>query len=275
MLVYGCITPHGAEVIPKMAGRGKLEGLVEIRKAMRQVAEEIKSFGPDTIIVATPHNLRLLGRIGVVTAENSSGMLGTPKRSVRFKAECDVDFARKLLSISQDRGLPVVGASYGSSGGAESNMPMDWGTLVPLWFLSRHNRLTSKIAIVTPSREIPLTQNFEFGSLVAELAEKERKKKYVFVASADQAHTHRRGGPYGFSRFARTYDGLVVEAIESNDLVRILDIDGKVVHGAKPDSLWQMAMLAGAMARVEMKGRIYAYQVTKYYGMLCAGFRPS
>jgi aromatic ring-opening dioxygenase LigB subunit len=57
--------------------------------------------------------------------------------------------------------------------------------------------------------------------------------------------------------------------------VRILDFDGKVVHEAKPDSLWQVAMLVGAMARVEMKGRIYAYQVTKYYGMLCAGFRPS
>jgi aromatic ring-opening dioxygenase LigB subunit len=47
----------------------------------------------------------------------------------------------------------------------------------------------------------------------------------------------------------------------------------RLVEDAKPDSLWQMAMLAGALSRVRMHGQLYSYQVPTYYGMLCAGFQ--
>jgi len=55
----------------------------------------------------------------------------------------------------------------------------------------------------------------------------------------------------------------------------ILDLSPSLVREAKPDSLWQMAMLAGVLDRAEMKPRFHSYQVPTYYGMLCAGFeRP-
>jgi aromatic ring-opening dioxygenase LigB subunit len=64
-------------------------------------------------------------------------------------------------------------------------MAMDWGTLIPLWFFLRLNRLESRIVIVTPSRDIPLEQNLMFGKKVAEVGETS-EKRVAFVASADR-----------------------------------------------------------------------------------------
>lgn len=169
---------------------------------MRKIASDIVAVKPDTVIIASPHNLRLFRRIGVVTAENSSGTLATSStKSVKLKAKCDVAFAKRLLSVAEGRKLPVVGANYGTSEGEGSDMPMDWGTLIPLWFILKEGRLKAKIVIVTPSREIALRESVLFGRAVASLA-KRTPGKQVFVASADQAHAHSKTGPYGFSRDA-------------------------------------------------------------------------
>jgi aromatic ring-opening dioxygenase LigB subunit len=218
---------------------------------MLRLAKDIKEAEPDTIVIATPHNLRLWGKIGVVTSENSSGRLQASRRtrrSVSLKVKCEREFAQALLSRATKRGLPAVGANYGSAEGTASDVPMDWGTLVPLWFVTRAQKNLLKIVIVTPSREIPLSQNYEFGRVLADLAEKNHKN-YVFIASADQAHAHRKSGPYGFSKAAAEYDRFVIDAIEKNKIRSVMNLKAKFVEKAKPDSLWQMTMLAGAKCR--------------------------
>jgi aromatic ring-opening dioxygenase LigB subunit len=234
----------------------------------------MKRARPDTIVVATPHNLRLWKHIGVVVSEHSSGRVAEGKREVRMRVKCDVGLAKKVVEAAESRGLPVVAANYGALEGPMSDLAMDWGTLVPLWFLLRGAGLKSRIVIVTPSRGIPLGMNFEFGRAIADVAEGTRKR-VAFVASADQAHAHSRKGPYGFDRRAEEYDQRVVEAIQKGRLSSITSLPTALVEAAKPDSLWQMTILAGAMDAVPMEGKVLTYQVPTYYGMLCAGFQPA
>jgi aromatic ring-opening dioxygenase LigB subunit len=269
-VVYGCIAPHGDELIARIAGKNRGLAAESIR-GMKRLAEEIKEAEPDTIVIATPHNLRLDGRIGVIVAENSSGKVGRPGAQISLKAKCDVGLAREIIVASEEEGIPVVGANYGTVSGPLSDLAMDWGTLIPLWYFLRSNHLKSQIVIVTPSREIPLEQNFRFGTRVGEVAEAS-KKRVAFVASADQAHAHDRKGPYGFSPKAEEYDRLVVDAVRRNRLSDLLKFDMAMVDGAKPDSLWQMVILAGLLEKVDMRGRLYSYEVPTYFGMLCAGF---
>ena len=241
---------------------------------MRKLAREIVAVKPDTIIIASPHNLRLLGQIAIVVTEHSSGTLRTSSRkAVGLSVDCDREFASELLRRASARGLPVVGANFGTSEGKSSDMPMDWGTLVPLWFVLSERRLRARVVIVSPSREIPLRQNYEFGSMIAGLARR-KTEKIVFIASADQAHAHEKSGPYGFSRAAARYDRLVCDAITENRLASILDFDRNLVEDAKPDSLWQMSILAGIQRKMRMVPRLFSYQVPTYYGMICAGFQP-
>lgn len=275
-LVYACIAPHGSEIIPELASKPMFRRFEETRVAMRVLARRISEAHPHTIVIASPHNLRLLSKIAVIISENSSGTLkGSSNRSVSLRARCDVNYGKTVVRQSEKAGLPVVGANYGSAGGSASDMQMDWGTLVPLWFVLREQKINSRILIVAPSREVPIRTNFDFGRLLGQIMKRYEKRKFVFIASADQAHAHSRSGPYGFSPAASKYDDLVLDAIRENDLKRILRLKPGFIEAAKPDSLWQMVMLAGINEVVPLRSQLLSYQVPTYYGMVCAGFTPN
>jgi len=271
-LEYACIVPHGSDIIPQLAVR-KTEHLFEkTRESVRKIARDIRNARPQTIILASPHNLRLRDNIAIVTAENSTGYLKGPRgRKVSLSLRCDREFAQDLLEESTRKHLPVVGANYGTAEGPASDMPMDWGTLVPMWFVAKEEQVKAKTIIVTPSREIPLRQNIALGTTIAEMAEK-RKKRLVFIASADQAHAHKKSGPYGYHRSAAKYDEFVSEAIQKNRIESISRLRKRFVEDAKPDSLWQMAILAGLTKVVKMRGNLLSYEVPTYYGMICSSF---
>ena len=274
-LTYACIAPHGSDVIPELSNKRTLRSFEETRKGILAVAREVKRARPDTIIIASPHNLRVHQHIAIVTAENSSGTLrgwNAPEKRASLKIKCSPALAKELLAAGTRRRLPVVGVNYGTFEGSNSDMAMDWGTFVPLWFFMHENRIRPKVVIVTPSREIPLDQNIAFGRTIADVVEKKRER-VVFVASADQAHAHKKTGPYGFNKAAAEYDKFMVNAIETDDIDSIKELSPKFVEAAKPDSLWQIAMLLGVSERVPLTPRLYSYQVPTYFGMICAGFQ--
>lgn len=275
-LVYSCIAPHGGEIIPELATKSVFRKFAKTNQAMSIIGRKIQGARAHTIVIASPHNLRLLKKIAVVTTENSSGSLkGSSQRSVTLRALCDRKFALKIVEESEHMSLPVVGANYGTAEGPASDISMDWGTLVPLWFaFQRQKSHRPQIVIVAPSREIPIRANFRFGQLLGRLMKKSRDR-FVFIASADQAHAHSRSGPYGFSPAAATYDQRVTDYIRQNKLSRIMGMDPKFVERAKPDSLWQMTILAGVTDVVPSGSRLLSYQVPTYYGMACAEFEPS
>lgn len=272
-LDYACIMPHGGEIIPDLANRKTQQVFRDTTNAARTIAREIRQSNPQTIVIASPHNLRLENHIAIVTAENSTGELsGSGTRKVGLKLKCDREFAKTLLDESIEKRLPVVGANYGTAEGPASDMDMDWGTLVPMWFATKEQHVKAKIVIVAPSREIPLSQNILFGRVLARLAEKEKRRRVVFIASADQAHAHQKSGPYGFHRAASKYDEFVSRAIRENRLESISHLAKRFVENAKPDSLWQMAVLVGVTQVIRMHANLLSYQVPTYYGMICASF---
>ncbi len=259
-------------MIPTLAKRGE-KGFLQTRKAMRLLARTIALRRPRTIVVASPHNLRLFKRIAIVVAENSTGSLETsPSRKVTVKASCNVGMAWEILKETEAMGLPVVGANYGTFEGPSSNVAMDWGTLVPLWFVLHEQRVNARIVIVAPSREIPIQQNVKFGMGLAKVLERKSSGRTVFIASADQAHTHSKSGPYGLSPAASKFDNLVVEAVKSGNLDRLTRLRPSFVDQAKPDSIWQIAILSGILSKIAMRPRFLSYEVPSYFGMICASF---
>jgi len=274
-IVYACIAPHGAEIIPKLAG-SQLETFDKTRCGMERLTEQMKKYDPTTIVIATPHGLRLTNSIGVVTSEYCEGSLQNNRKSVRLRFRCDRELAFEILVKSKKTKLPIIGVNFGTDEGPSSSMPMDWGTLIPLWFLSqpKKNRKKLKIVVVTPSREILLSDLVDFGKAIADVVEKSTRK-VAFVASADQGHAHDKNGPYGFNQASAKYDKLVLDAVKENNFNGLLSLSNQFLKDAKPDSLWQIAILVGILDSIPMKGQIFSYQAPTYYGMLCAGFEPT
>jgi aromatic ring-opening dioxygenase LigB subunit len=278
-LVYACIAPHGEPIIPSLALPSERRRYAATTRAMQQLGREMRRARPQVIVIATPHNLRLRGTVGVVVSEHASGTLPMfssrkPVPRVHIRVQCDREFADSLLAQAARHRVPAVGANYATASGKYSNMPLDWGTLVPLWFFMRGHRVRPKVVVVTPSREIPLLETVRFGRVIADIAQKSAKR-IAFVASADHAHAHRKSGPYGFSPAAARYDAQMVKAIQGNNLPSVLQISPRLVRDAKPDSLWQVAMLAGVAARLRLRPELLSYQVPTYYGMICGAFRRS
>ncbi len=274
-IIYACIAPHGAEIIPRLAGE-QAQSFSRTTDGMETLAEQLEEHDPSTVVLATPHGLRLDHAIGVVTAEFSSGTLSSHKKSVRMRYRCDRALAYSILAEAKKLRLPVVGANFGTSEGPASCMPMDWGTIIPLWFFGRSRKRgrKRKIVIVTPSREIPLMNLVQFGEAIAKAAAK-APQKVAFIASADQGHAQRESGPYGFHPASKRYDKLVENAVRDNRLMALLDLENSFIEDAKPDSLWQIAILIGVLRRVHMQSRVISYQAPTYYGMLCASFQPA
>src|SRR5260370_9280124 len=151
-LVYASIAPHGGEIIPELVSKSLFRKFGETREAMRSLAKKISESRPQTIVIASPHNLRLVSRIAVVVSENSSGTLkGSANRSVFLRARCDNDFGKIVVRESEKARLPVVAANYGTADGSSSDMQLDWGTLLPFWFVLNEQNLKSRILIVVPS----------------------------------------------------------------------------------------------------------------------------
>ena len=283
-IVYACIAPHGGEIIPELAkNRETSDFFSKTRAGMLKLAAQMKTAKPDTIVIASPHSLRLWKKIGIVFSENSTGYLLSDSKSearISISVKCDTKFARELYSRALNKRLPVVGVNYGTFEGPASDLPMDWGTFIPLWFFmeaKKHHgkQITEpKVVIVSPSREIPLNQNVAFGREIARLSLTEKNRRIAFVASADQAHSHKKGGPYGFHPAAEKFDALAVDGIRRGDIRPLLELDPCFIENAKPDSIWQLAMLQGVLSEAQMRPMLFSYEVPTYFGMICAGFSP-
>lgn len=268
-IVFACIAPHGGEIIPQLAG-DEMGAFSKTRRGMEKIAGMLERHKIDTLIIATPHNLRLKGNIGVVTSEYSEGTLKTKDGSVQLHFKCNRSLASEILRLAEASKLPVIGVNYGTDEGESSCMPMDWGTIIPLWFLGMQSKKPS-VVIVTPSREIPLAKLVKFGNVVAQ-ASKRSRGNIAFIASADQAHTHDSKGPYGFHKDSKEFDRIVVKAVKENNLGMLTSLDRQFVDNAKPDSIWQIAILIGVLERVPMKGQLISYQAPTYFGMLTATY---
>jgi aromatic ring-opening dioxygenase LigB subunit len=268
-IVFACIMPHGAEAIPQLA-EDKQQTFGKTTQSMESIAAAMRKQHVDTVIIATPHNLRLKRSIGVITTEFTEGALRTENASVQIRLKCNRTLAETVLKEAEEAGLPVVGVNYGTNEGESSCMPMDWGTLIPLWFLKSQIENLQAV-LVTPSREIPLQNLVKFGTLIAQAAEN-RRAKAAFVASADQAHAHKKSGPYGFHPDSSKFDQIVVDMVRQNRLENVLKLDKQLVENAKPDSIWQLAILIGVLKKVPMKAEFLSYQAPTYFGMLCAAY---
>jgi aromatic ring-opening dioxygenase LigB subunit len=165
----------------------------------------------------------------------------------------DRESAAALLQVD----LPILGVSYGGNVVEQSEMPLDWGTEVPLDFMR-----AKRVVVVAPARDLSLDEHVRLGEAIAQLP-----GRHALIASADHGHTHAADGPYGYHEASAAYDALLQRILASDRLdYRPL---AELVDDAKADSLWQLLVLQGAVGEAA-RADVLAYVAESYFGMLVA-----
>jgi aromatic ring-opening dioxygenase LigB subunit len=257
-VVFGAIVPHGD---PAFAEGSATRG------AFEEVGRRLEQARPDVTVVFTPHNVHVEGAFAVVTAATLAGAL--VELPVELEASVDRELAADVLASLRAAGLPAVSVSYGSNDESLAVMPLDWGTLIPLWFLGGRNDEPRPVVVVSLARDLALADHVRAGAAVEAACSGRRA---AIVASADHGHAHDPDGPFGFDPAAAEYDAKVVELVRENRLGDALELE-PIVAAASADSLWQLALLRGALAN-GFDAELLSYECPTYFGMLCAAFEP-
>ncbi len=260
-IVFAAVAPHGTMVLEEGGGAAG-----RTRAALEELGRRFDAARPDVTVVLTPHGVHVDGSFAVVVAGALSGTLDDPPAELT----CPVarEPAAALLEALRAEGIPAVGVSFGGNDPDEAVMPMDWGTMVPLWFLGGRADPKVPAVVVSPARSRPLEEHVRAGAAIARLP----RSRVALVASADHGHAHDTGGPYGFHPAAAGYDRLLLQLLESNRLDGIADLAERA-EPAKADSLWQLVMLRGALGD-DFDCDVLTYEAPTYFGMLCAAFTP-
>ena len=264
MIVFAAIAPHGTLAVPE-AG----DGAETTQRAMAELAQRWGASEPEATIVFTPHNVHVEGHFAVGTAERAAGTLAEwDAPHIELEVPLDRGLALACVDALRRDRLAVVGVSYGGNDPQRAVMPLDWGALIPLWFLGGRAEPQVPAVIVSPARDRPPDEHVRAGAAVARAA---ADRRVALVASADHGHAHDPNGPYGFDPASREYDERVVDAVRRSTLGDLLELEPSFVEAAAADSWWQLLMLHGALGE-GWRAELLSYEAPTYYGMLCASF---
>jgi aromatic ring-opening dioxygenase LigB subunit len=267
-LVFAAIAPHGT--LPE----APVPGAEKTHEALAELGRRFDAAAPEATIVLSPHNVHVEGHFAVVLAGTLSGSLaGFDAPEVQLSCPVDVELATQAIMGLNDEGLPVVGASFGANDPGAATAPMDWGVLIPLWFMGGRSEPQVPAVVVSPARDRPISEHVRAGRALARAAE-ESPRRIALIASADHGHAHDSDGPYGFDPAAASYDEILVRLVRENRLSGLLELDPALVEAAKADSWWQLAMLHGAL-QDGWRGDFLSYEASTYFGMLCAAYVPN
>ncbi|HEY1455329.1 MAG TPA: extradiol ring-cleavage dioxygenase [Candidatus Dormibacteraeota bacterium] len=272
-LVFGAIAPHGGIAIAEACDPAERDVAAITRAGMEELGRRFDAARPDVTVVVTPHNVHISNAIGVLVAARLAGALSGTHPPIELDVPMDMELAWSVLGCLAARGVPSAGVSFGSNDPSTAVAPMDWGILIPLWFMGGRHDPPLPVVAVTPARDLPAASHIEAGAAIAAAAEL-AGVRVALIASADHGHAHLAGGPYGYHPAALDYDMRIKELVLSGGLEELSGISPELVEDAKADSWWQLLVLHGATAGPAWRGRLISYEAPTYFGMLTAAYEP-
>jgi aromatic ring-opening dioxygenase LigB subunit len=271
-LVFAAIAPHGGLAIEEACTPEERGVAAVTRAGMEELGRLFAAARPEAVVVATPHNVHIPGAMGVVVSGRVAGRLAGAPPHIALDVPTEMSLALMLLDSLGSAGVPAVGVSFGANDPPDAVAPMDWGVLIPLWFMGGRNDPPVPLVVITPARDLPAADHISAGVAIASAAAASGLR-VAFIASADHGHAHAAAGPYGFDPAAKRYDKLICDLVRGERLEGLAEIALELVEAAKADSWWQLLILHGATAK-GWRGRLVSYEAPTYFGMLTAAYQP-
>ncbi len=246
------IIPHGDEILSIPNSESKLMN--------QAISSATRGDNSDTVLVISPHSLRIPNGLPVINTEYLSGSYKIGKSSISGDYKTDRVLNSRLIKASKR----FVETNFVTTEGKLSTFPVDFGTLIPLTFFGE--RRVSMLGQWRTSRKNEL---IELGRKLFKVVSNVDQRISV-VFSADQAHAHLKTGPYGYDPRAEKYDGMVIDAVKNDRFDDLIKLREDYLNGAKPDSYWNLLMFRGYVEAGGLVPKFHYYYLQEYFGMLLA-----
>jgi aromatic ring-opening dioxygenase LigB subunit len=257
MICFAAIAPHGGPIFDEPDG--------PTREGMEELGRRFRAAQPEAAIVLTPHGISVDRHFAVVRSAQLEGDASEwTDEDTTYLGAGDPALADECVKALQAADLPAVGITFGSTAAGASTMPLDWGALIPLWFMR------GPAVVVSPCRSRSNEEHVRAG---AALAEATGGRRIAFIASADHGHGHTADGPYGFAADSAVYDERIQAIVCEGRLGDLVEWDPSFAYSAKADSFWQLLMLHGAVTD-GFDVELLSYEAPTYFGMLTASYVP-
>ncbi|HEY3994046.1 MAG TPA: hypothetical protein VGM01_14360 [Ktedonobacteraceae bacterium] len=282
-LVFACIAPHGTITVPVLAGEDARKATAT-RLALEELGRRVAAAAPETIVLITPHGHRVDGvfsllqnrRVQGVLADEHEGNVHSTAHSLKLSFEVDQELNMAIREQARDLGVPVARIGYAVPDQEDFVQELDWGALVPLWFMAAPLSPQPRVVIACPDRgnlrDLPWELFPRFGQAIHQAANT-TGRRIALIASADLGHAHDPNGPYGFNPASAEFDAALQEAIRDQDLGRLLTFDLDWLKRAATDAYGQVLNLHGAIQGTNLRGELLSYEVPSYFAMLCAAYQ--
>ena len=238
--VSGILRNHRAAPTDLHSGSGGARrfGADASLRALSLAGQALSSFGPETVVLISPHAPLAADAFVVDASDRLSGSLAQFGDDHEYSWPGDPELASRIVDQLDQADIPCA-----SRGLNDRLMPgwADHATIVPLHFLSP----SAEVGLVVLSLSfLSYSHHRRLGEIVATCAE-ELGRRVAFVASGDMSHRLTADAPAGYSPRGAELDAVIVDMVRRGALHDLMEIDPELVESGGECGLRSIIALGG------------------------------
>ncbi len=258
------MVPHPPMIIPQV-GRGSEKQIETTIRAYEQVAEEIASLKPETIIISSPHSIMYADYFHISPGGSAKGSFADFRaKDVAFCETYDRELVDLIAALAEEEDLPA-----GTLG--EEDPRLDHGTMVPLYFIRKKYNDFKLVRLGLSG--LPLTDHYRLGQIIGKACQ-QAGRKAVFVASGDLSHKLQDYGPYGFAPEGPEYDRRIMDVCSRGAFGELLDFEEAFCDKAAECGHRSFVIMAGCLDGLDVRSTALSHEDVTGVGYGICSFYP-
>ena len=268
--LVGCaLMPHPPIMIPEI-GRDELIKIQNTVNAAIAVAQTVKEYNPQTVVLITPHGPVFEDAVSITVHPRLRGnfaAFGAPDVAMGF--ETDGLLVRHIIKKADRLGIHLVELTDDLAKTHRFSLGLDHGALVPLYYL-HHAGFKGQLVHISIGM-LPYEEMYTFGKAV-QAAIATVDKRVVVIASGDLSHRVTPDAPAGYDPMGAEFDSQVLKAVADVDVKALLKLDSELIQRAGECGLRSIFFLMGVLGGLEASGKVLSYEAPFGVGYAVAWF---
>lgn len=257
------IVPHPPLIIPNI-GKGSEKQVSKTISAYKEIAKQIATLNPETIIISSPHAPMYSDCFYISNSQTLTGNLANfGAKEISFAEEVDTKLVDEISSLAQKYHFPTSKEI--------PSVPLDHGTMIPLYFI--REELPKCLIIVIGLSTLPLITNYQMGTIIKE-AVNNLNRNVVYIASGDLSHKLQEYGPYGFTKEGLEYDKRIMDICRTSNFYELLTFKSSFLEKAAECGHRSFTIMAGCFDGQEIESNVLSHEDITGVGYGVCSFYP-